>query len=42
LDDPIVQASTGMLWFLPTQKVLQPALRSTVAMEAFSRGMWEL
>jgi hypothetical protein len=38
----MVQASTGVLWFLPTQNVLQPALRSTVAIEAFSRGMWEL
>jgi hypothetical protein len=31
-----------VLWFFPTQKVLQPASRSTVAMEAFSGGMCEL
>ncbi len=28
------KASTGTLWFLPTQNVLQPASRSTVAMVA--------
>jgi hypothetical protein len=38
----IVQASTGVLWFLPTQNVLQPALRRTVAIVAFSRRMCEL
>ena len=33
------KASTGTLWFLPTQNVLQPASRSTVAIVAFSGGM---
>jgi hypothetical protein len=42
LDEPIVQASTGVLWFLPTQNVLHPASRKTVAMDAFSGGMCEL
>src|SRR3954463_10483008 len=31
-----------MLWFLPTQNVLQPASRRTVAIDAHSRGMCEL
>jgi hypothetical protein len=38
----MVHASIGLLWFLPIQKVLQPASRSTVAIEAFSGGMCEL
>ncbi len=38
----MVHASTGVLWFFPTQNVLQPASRRTVAIVAFARGMWEL
>jgi hypothetical protein len=38
----MVHASTGVLWFFPTQNVLQPASRRTVAMDAFSGGMCEL
>jgi hypothetical protein len=38
----MVHSSTGTLWFLPTQNVDHPASRRTVAMVAFSGGMWEL
>jgi len=38
----MVHSSTGTLWFLPTQKVDQPASRRTVAMAALEGGMWEL
>jgi hypothetical protein len=38
----MVHSSTGTLWFLPTQKVLQPARSSTLAIGAHSWGMCEL
>ena len=38
----MVHSSTGTLWFLPTQNVLQPALRRTFAIGAHSPGMCEL
>jgi hypothetical protein len=38
-DAAMSNASTGTLWFLPTQKVLQPASRRTVAVVAFERGV---
>ena len=39
---PMCHSSTGTLWFLPTQNVLHPASRSTVAIGAAEGGTCEL